>query len=226
LLSDDEVAGLKLSLQKIYPITDRNLSGLSHAEQVTRFIAGGATVIQIREKNLSSGEFFADAAAAVKIARAAKIRILINDRVDIALMAAADGVHLGQDDLPAAAARKLLGPDAVIGLSTHSIQQIREALSDGNADYIAFGPIFPTSTKTDHEPLVGLETLSQVRELVGVVPLVAIGGINRKNLASVLRAGAESAAMISEFYRQPVEISSRFRSLLMEAQTNNTILTS
>jgi thiamine-phosphate pyrophosphorylase len=217
---------LKLSLQKIYPITDRNLSGLSHAEQVARFIDGGATLIQIRDKNLSSGEFYADAEAAVKIAREAKVRILINDRVDIALMTAADGVHLGQDDLPAAAARKLLGMDAVIGISTHSIQQIREALVDGNADYIAFGPIFPTSTKTDHEPLVGLEELVEARELHGDIPLVAISGINRVNLASVLRAGADSAAMISEFYLPPIEISSQFRSLLLEAQANNTVLTS
>ena len=217
---------MKLSLQKIYPITDRNLSGLSHAEQVARFIDGGATLIQIRDKNLSSGEFYADAEAAVKIAREAKVRILINDRVDIALMTAADGVHLGQDDLPAAAARKLLGMDAVIGISTHSIQQIREALVDGNADYIAFGPIFPTSTKTDHEPLVGLEELVEARELHGDIPLVAISGINRVNLASVLRAGADSAAMISEFYLPPIEISSQFRSLLLEAQANNTVLTS
>ena len=217
---------MKLSLQKIYPITDRNLSGLSHAEQVARFIDGGATLIQIREKNLSSGEFYADAEAAVKIAGEAKVRILINDRVDIALMTGADGVHLGQDDLPAAAARKLLGMDAVIGISTHSIQQIREALVDGNADYIAFGPIFPTSTKTDHEPLVGLEELVEARELHGDIPLVAISGINRVNLASVLRAGADSAAMISEFYRPRTEISSQFRSLLLEAQDNNTVLTS
>jgi len=217
---------LKLSLQKIYPITDRNLSGLSHAEQVARFIDGGATLIQIREKNLSSGEFYADAEAVVKIAGEAKVRILINDRVDIALMTGADGVHLGQHDLPAAAARKLLGPDAVIGISTHSIQQIREALVDGNADYIAFGPIFPTLTKTDHESIVGLKDLAQVRELVGEVPLVAIGGINSANLASVLRAGADSAAMISEFYLRPIEISSQFRSLLLEAQANNTVFTS
>jgi thiamine-phosphate pyrophosphorylase len=217
---------LKSSLQKIYPITDRNLSGLSHAEQVARFIDGGATLIQIREKNLSSGEFFADAAAALKIAREARVRILINDRTDVALMSGADGVHLGQDDLPAAAARKLLGPAAVIGVSTHSIQQVRDALADGNADYFAFGPIFPTSTKTDREPIVGLKDLAQVRELIGEIPLVAIGGINRANFASVLRAGADSAAMISEFYLPPIEISSQFRSLLLEAQANNTVLTS
>lgn len=217
---------MKLSLQKIYPITDRNLSGLSHAEQVARFIDGGATLIQIREKNLPSGEFFGDAAAAVKIARNASVRILINDRVDIAMMSDADGVHLGQDDLPASAARKLLGADAIIGVSTHTIQQVGEALGDGNADYIAFGPIFPTSTKADHEPLVGLETLSEVRQLVDDLPLVAIGGINRINLASVLHAGADSAAMISEFYRSRTEISSQFRSLLLEAQMSNIVLNS
>jgi thiamine-phosphate pyrophosphorylase len=217
---------LKLSLQKIYPITDRDLSGLSHAEQVARFIDGGVTLIQIREKNLSSGELFVEASAAVKIAREAKIRVLINDRVDIALMAGADGVHLGHNDLPAAAARKLLGRDAVIGISTHSIQQVRDVLANGNADYIAFGPVFPTLTKTDHEPLVGLKDLAEVRELIGEVPLVAIGGINRSNLVSVLQAGADSAAMISEFYQPRTDISAQFNLLLRASQTNNTVFTS
>lgn len=217
---------MKLSLQKIYPITDRKLSGRSHAEQVARFIDGGATLIQLREKKLSSGEFVADAAAAVNMAREAEVRILINDRVDVALMSGADGVHLGQHDLSAAAARRLLGPDAVIGISTHSLEQVKDALADGNANYIAFGPIFPTSTKSDHEPLVGLEELAQARELVGDFALVAIGGINGTNLTSVLLAGADSVAMISEFYVPSIEISSQFRSLLRKAQPKNTVLPS
>jgi thiamine-phosphate pyrophosphorylase len=204
---------LKFTLQKIYPITDRKLSRLTHAEQVAMFVDGGATLIQIRDKNLPSRELFKDASAAVEIAHKAKAQVLINDRVDIALMSGADGVHLGKHDLPAGAARRILGGEAIIGVSTHSLEQARAALADGNADYIAFGPIFPTSTKSNHEAVVGLEALKQVRRLISNVRLVAIGGINIGNLASVLTSGADSAAMISEFYRTESDISSRFRAL-------------
>lgn len=178
------------------------------------FIAAGAGLIQIREKTLSARELFEDALAAVEKAHKADAIVLINDRVDIAIMSGADGVHLGQDDLPAAAARKILGKDAIIGVSTHSHEQVRSALIDGNANYIAFGPIFSTSTKSDHEPVVGPEAIRQIKLLTGEVPLVAIGGINKGNLANVLAAGADSAAMISEFYAAGRDISSQFRDLL------------
>jgi thiamine-phosphate pyrophosphorylase len=216
---------LKPALQKIYPITDRALSGLSIAEQVRNFIEGGATLIQIRDKNAASDQLFNSVTAAVKIAHKASVAVLVNDRVDIALMSGADGVHLGQDDLPVTAARRILGDDAVIGVSTHSEKQVREALADGSADYIAFGPIFPTSTKKDHDPLVGIQALSRIRDIVGdKLPLVAIGGINVYNLASAIRAGADSAAMISEFYQSKIGISSQFASLLRTAESVNTVV--
>jgi thiamine-phosphate pyrophosphorylase len=204
---------LKISLQKIYPITDRVLSGLSHAEQVRQFIDGGATLIQIRDKTATSRELYDDAVEAVKLAHAAGAAIIINDRVDIAFMAGADGVHLGQDDLPPNAARRILGADAVIGVSTHSREQVEAAVAAADADYIAFGPIFSTTTKDNPDPLVGLEELARIRKLVTNVPAVAIGGINAGNLRSVLAAGADSAAMISEFYRQSSDISFRFKTL-------------
>ena len=182
------------------------------------FIDGGAALIQIRDKILSSREFFEDASAAVKIAHKANVRVLINDRVDIALMSGADGVHLGHDDLPSAAARRILGVEAIIGVSTHSLEQVQAALREGKADYIAFGPIFSSFTKTDHEPVVGLEGLKRVREFVEDVPIVAIGGINSANLAGVRVAGADSVAMISEFYRSESDISSHFRFLLQAAE--------
>lgn len=214
---------MKFALQKIYPITDCKLSGLSTAEQVKRFIKGGATLVQIRDKEALSDRFFDDVSAAVKIAHEANVRIIVNDRVDIALMTGANGVHLGQDDLPVSAARRILGDEAIIGISTHTEGQLHEALDNGSADYIAFGPVFNTSTKGDHEPLVGLEALSRVRKLAGKFPLVAIGGINERNLPSVMQAGADSAAMISEFYRPGIDISAQFASLLTTVDRINNV---
>ncbi len=172
---------MSLQLPKIYPITDRVISGLSHSDQVKALIAGGATLIQLREKGLAAGEWLNDAAEAVRIAKLAGVRVLINDRVDIALAVAADGVHLGQDDMPPEAARRLLGERAIIGYSTHTIDQVREALKLP-VDYVAFGPIFPTATKIDPDPVVGLEQLREVKNELGGLPLVAIGGINAGNM--------------------------------------------
>ena len=112
---------------KIYPITDITISGLSHAEQVARLVAGGARLIQLRDKHSSPREFFTDASSAVTIARSYGVRIIINDRVDMALALRADGVHLGQSDVPPEAARKLLGETAVIGFSVHSVEQAKAA---------------------------------------------------------------------------------------------------
>ena len=117
-------------LPKIYPITDTRLTGISIPEQVERLIAGGATLVQVREKSMPSRQFYEAAAAAVAIGRSRGVLVLINDRVDIALAAGADGVHLGQDDLPPAEARKILGPKAIIGFSTHTVEQAVEAAQD------------------------------------------------------------------------------------------------
>ena len=133
-------------LPKVYPLTDVVISGLSHAEQVKRLAAGGATIIQLREKNMAPRDFYNEAKAAVDIARKAGIQLIINDRVDIALAVGADGVHLGQDDLPVESARVLLGSDAIIGLSTHNLQQAEKALNSP-VSYIALGPIFHDKDK-------------------------------------------------------------------------------
>lgn len=197
-------------LPRIYPITDRRLSGISHAAQITLLSDGGAEFIQIREKELSSAEFFAEAEAAMAVARARGLRIMINDRVDIALMIGAAGVHLGQEDLPPQAARKLLGPNAIIGFSTHTLEQAVEA-AKMPVDYIAFGPIFPTTTKENPDPTVGLEKLREIREATGKIPLVAIGGITRENAASVFEAGADSIALISDLISHAATIASKYR---------------
>lgn len=190
---------------RIYPITDVQLTGLSHAEQVERLIQGGATLIQLREKRLPPNEFFKQADEAVKMAHARGVQIIINDRVDIALAVKADGVHLGQDDMPPAAARALLGDHALIGYSTHSVQQAVGALNQP-VDYVAIGPIFPTTSKRDTEPLVGLTGLQQVRAATGEIPLVAIGGITAQNMPGVFHAGADCVAVIQAALKDPTTI--------------------
>ena len=201
---------MKLQLPKIYPITDTAISGLSHAEQVKRLIAGGATLIQLREKQKAAGDWFPDALEAARLCRESGVTCIVNDRVDIALAIDADGVHLGQDDMPAAMARQLLGPGKIIGLSTHSIDQLEAALRE-EIDYAAIGPIFATSTKSDHDPTIGIEMLSKAAKTSGMMPLVAIGGIKADNLASIISAGAASAAIIGALLSDPDKISERFR---------------
>lgn len=191
---------------RIYPITDAALSGLSHAEQVERLAAGGARIIQLREKNGAWRDFYHDAARALESARKRGVKIIINDRVDIALALKADGVHLGQDDLPPAAARKILGERAIIGFSTHNLKQAVEALKLP-INYVAIGPVFPTLTKKNADAVVGLETVRRVRASIGNFPLVAIGGINFQNFRDVLEAGADSVAVVSDLLAEPDKIS-------------------
>jgi thiamine-phosphate pyrophosphorylase len=189
-------------LPEVYPITDAGLSGRTHSQLVAEYAAAGAMLIQIREKNAPAADFYREALEAVAIGSRFGAKIIINDRVDIAIAVNAAGVHLGQDDLPPHQARKLLGPDKLIGFSTHNLQQAAEALSLG-VDYIAFGPVFPTSTKLNPDPVVGLQQLSEIKSIAGGVPVVAIGGIGRDNIAAVIAAGADSAAVISALYEKP-----------------------
>ena len=188
-----------LAGRRVYPITDRHLSGLTHAEQIAILGEGGATLIQLREKIYSPADFYNETEAAIKVAKAIGVKIIINDRVDIALALNADGVHLGQDDVPAVAARRLLGPRAIIGLSTHNLQQAQIA-AQMPVDYVAIGPIFATTTKSSSNTAVGLEHLSSVRQALRNMPLVAIGGITRENIELVLNAGADVVAIVSDIW--------------------------
>ena len=192
-------------LPKLYPLTDVGLTGLTHAEQVRRLASGGASLIQLREKTRGAREFHASAKAALMVAKESGIKLIINDRVDIAAALGADGVHLGQDDLPVSAARELLGPQAIIGLSTHNMRQAQAALNL-SIDYLALGPIFSTSTKDDTAPELGVEGLREVRHALGEFPLVAIGGITADRALDVIRAGANSVAVISAVLNNPEEI--------------------
>jgi len=196
----------------LYPITDVKASGLSHAEQFARLIEGGATLIQLREKRLSPREFFKDATEALDIARSHGVQIIINDRVDIALALGADGVHLGQNDLPPEAARNLLGNVAVIGYSVHNATQAQAAVGMP-IDYLGIGPVFPTLTKENPDPVVGVTELREIRG-IAKIPLVAIGGITPDNASKVLEAEVDAVAMISALLESPLEITSRTQEFL------------
>jgi thiamine-phosphate pyrophosphorylase len=198
---------------RLYPVTDRHLSGLSSAEQVVLLSEGGATLIQLREKTEPPAKFYAEAKMALDIARERGVKIIINDRVDIALALRADGVHLGQEDLPPDAARRILGPDALIGFSTHNLEQAKRA-AHLPVDYVAIGPIFPTATKKSENPPVGLEGLRLLRQSLGSIPIVAIGGITAQNIGLVLETGADAAAVISDIWTPPSDIPSKIKHLI------------
>jgi thiamine-phosphate pyrophosphorylase len=201
-------------LPRVYPITDVQLSGLSHAEQARLLSLGGASLIQLREKRMPALEFYEQA----KAAQLHGVRLIINDRVDIALAVGAAGVHLGQDDLPPEAARKLLGPQAIIGYSTHNIDQAINAIRQP-IDYLAIGPIFSTTTKSDTAPVLGLEGLRAIRQAIGNFPLVAIGGITATNAREVINAGADSVAVISALLSSPARIIPSTQTLFHICQT-------
>ena len=206
-------------LPKVYPITDIGLSGLSHAEQVDRLITGGATLIQLRDKHAAPRDFYLQAEAALHIARHHNVRLIINDRVDIALALGADGVHLGQTDMPVEAARRLLGERVIVGISTHNLEQAKLAASQA-VDYVAFGPIFKTSTKDNPDPIAGLEALRAVRTIIGALPVVAIGGITQVNAEKAWTAGADAVSSIAALVSDPSRIPANMRQMLAKAHAD------
>ena len=193
-----------MRIPKLYAITDRQWSNCTHEEIVSMFLDGGASLIQLRDKEASGRELLEQAMACLKLTRKAGATLIINDRVDVALTAEADGVHLGQDDLSVEEAREILGKDKIIGVSTHSISQFRAAL-ETSADYIAIGPIYPTLTKENPAPVVGLELIHEARKLTDR-PLVAIGGVNHARAPEVIAAGADCVAVISALYPLPEKV--------------------
>lgn len=203
-------------LPKIYPITDCLLTKTSHAEQVEKLIKGGAQIIQLRDKHAAPTDFYEAAKQALEIARRNNVKIIINDRVDIALALQADGVHLGQDDLPPERARLILGDKAIIGFSTHNLEQALLAVSLP-INYLAIGPVFQTLTKENPDPTTGVEMVKKTRRAIGDFPLVAIGGITSENHRSVLQAGADSVAIISDLLSEANRISEKMRALLNDA---------
>lgn len=176
-----------------YFITDLKWSRAGNASDVQNAAAAGVAVVQYRRSGTSDAEWFAEAAALKKLCR--RVPFLVNNRVDVALAVEADGVHLGQDDLPPAVARKLLGRGKIIGLTVHSREEARQAEAAG-ADYLGVSPIFSTQTKPDAGPPAGIQLIRQIRAAVKI-PLVAIGGINLINAPAVVQAGADALCAIS-----------------------------
>jgi len=193
-----------MRISKLYAITDRQWSNCTHEEIVRMFLDGGASLIQLRDKEASGRELLDQSIACLDLTRKAGATLIINDRVDVALTAGADGVHLGQDDLSVDEAREILGEDKIIGVSTHSIAQFRAAL-ETSANYIAVGPVYPTLTKENPAPVVGLELVREARKLTDR-PLVAIGGINHERAPEVIAAGADCVAVISALYPLPKKV--------------------
>lgn len=180
----------------LYLVTDRTLScGRSLTEVVEEAVAGGVTCVQLREKNCSTRQFVEEGLALQEILTPKKIPLIVNDRIDVAMAIGADGVHLGQDDMEIMHARRVLGLDCIIGISVESLADARQATAAG-ADYLGVSPVFATPTKTDTAPPLGLEGLKAIRMEVDL-PLVAIGGINSENCASVIGAGADGLAVVS-----------------------------
>ena len=184
----------------LYVVTDEGLSrGKTHAEIAREAVAGGADVIQLRDKNMDSASLYA---AALEIAEICKGKALffVNDRLDIALAAGADGVHVGQSDLPADVVRKIVPKDFLIGVSVGSVEEAKKAVRDG-ADYVAVSPVFSTASKSDAGDGHGLDTAKAICDSVSV-PVVGIGGLNKENIAEVIRAGIDGIAVISAVVSQ------------------------
>ena len=186
----------------LYLVTDRTLSlGRSTVEVVRAAIRGGVSCVQLREKGCSTREFMDEARLLKALLAGTGVPLFINDRLDVALAVGADGVHLGQNDLAIADARRLVGNRMIIGISAESVADAVRAEAEG-ADYIGASPVFTTPTKTDTAPPLGLDGLRAIRRAVRL-PLVAIGGINADNAAAVLRAGADGLAVVSAIVSAP-----------------------
>ncbi|MEW6599387.1 MAG: thiamine phosphate synthase [Nitrospirota bacterium] len=184
----------KLFAHPLYLVTDTRIAGLSHTRIVRRMINAGIRTIQLREKCLSKKDIYHTAVDIRKFTKKCGVVFIMNDYPDIALAVDADGVHLGQEDMPVAEARKIIGKQKIIGVSTHSLSQAIRAQEDG-ADYIGFGPMFHTTTKDAGSPR-GITSLRRVAQHI-TIPIVAIGGITWENVNTVLKSGADATAVSS-----------------------------
>ncbi len=191
-----------LTMPRLYPIIDTSIVSAGDIARVTReILSGGARIIQLRAKGLGARDTLSAAREIRAATIGAEALFIVNDRVDVALMTGADGVHLGQDDMPPKEAREILGEASIIGLSTHGVEEAREAVASG-VDYISIGPVFPTDTKADTMAVQGVSGLVSVVSAAGgteesATPVVAIGGISAEAAQELISAGASSIAMIS-----------------------------
>jgi len=206
----------------VYVLTDAHLSrGRSHEEIIRAAIRGGATMVQYREKNASTRKMIQEAREIREICADARVPFIVNDRVDVALAVDADGVHVGQDDMPAALARKLIGAEKILGVSAENETQARAAITD-EADYLGVGTIFATATKKDAGEPIGLAGVQKIARL-SKIPIVGIGGIHAANAAAVIRAGAKGVSVISAIVSaDDVEAATReLREIVNAAKKNN-----
>lgn len=188
-------AGIEVDYS-LYLVTDRTLSrDRSSEEIVSAAVRGGVTCVQLREKHCSTREFIREARSLQPLLHRLKIPLIINDRLDVALAIAADGIHLGQSDMHISDARRLVGKKMIIGISAENFDDAIVAEQEG-ADYIGISPVFATDTKTDTAAPLGLEGIRRIRRAVGI-PLVGIGGINFSNAREILSAGADGVAVVS-----------------------------
>jgi thiamine-phosphate pyrophosphorylase len=202
-----------MRLPRLYAILDTGFLPGSEALYATaqELVAAGCTLLQYRDKS-ENARVMLEHARELKKRVGSSARLIMNDRADLCLAAGFDGVHVGQGDLSPESVRKIIGPDRWLGVSTHNPEQLREA-DLTSADYLAIGPVFATSSKQTPDPVVGLEGVRRARALTQK-PLVAIGGITRVNAASVIEAGADSVAVISDLLRDPSKSAEEFSRIL------------
>jgi len=206
-----------LILPRLYVILDPSQIPQRSIEEVCDILlAAGVRLIQYRNKNAPSRTLYEHSAALAGRAEQAGARLIVNDRADIARASGAHGVHVGQDDLPVESARGVVGAGKWVGFSTHNLEQLAAA-EVSSADYLAFGPVFATSSKENPDPIVGIEGLRRARATTRK-PLVAIGGITLSRVADVLAAGADAVAVISDILKAP-DIESRAKQFLEAART-------
>ncbi|HBQ26498.1 MAG TPA: thiamine phosphate synthase [Syntrophomonas sp.] len=185
----------------LYPILDTAYVPISQVEtRLEEVIQGGASIIQLRDKTGTSRKLHELALKCREVTARFHIPLIINDRLDIAQAVKADGVHLGQDDLPVRAARKILGPHKIIGVSVINLEEARQGYEDG-ADYVSISPVFPTVSKSNTREPAGMEVLRQVKAALPI-PVIAIGGIKEENLGQVFATGCDGVAVISAIFAQ------------------------
>jgi thiamine-phosphate pyrophosphorylase len=202
-----------ISLPRFYPILDIScfVNNGSLVEAARELAAAGCTLLQYRNKSGNARQMLHEARE-LRARLGASVQLIMNDRADLCLAAQYDGLHVGQDDLSAEAARRIIGGDRWLGVSTHNPEQLAEA-DQTSADYLAIGPVFATSSKANPDPVVGLAGVRRARELT-CKPLVAIGGITRANAHSVIDAGADAVAVISDWLRDPGKSAEEFSRVL------------
>ncbi|MSO22354.1 MAG: thiamine phosphate synthase [Acidobacteria bacterium] len=203
-----------MQLPRLYPIIDFEVSLYPLEFLIEEFAAAGLPWVQLRDKQANSRQLFANAQRVVELARSYGVTAIVNDRADIAWLSGADGVHVGQEDLPVEHARKIVGPEKIVGYSTHNLAQALEALQS-SADYIAIGPVFATTSKANPDPIVAWEELREIRKRIKK-PIVAIGGITSQNAAQLFDIGLDSVAVIRDLVSAP-DIRSKISQFLKAA---------